>query len=342
MPRTKGIPSYGLHRPTGQARVRIGGQDHYLGPHGSDESRRKYETLVRKVLSDRAAAELKVRVEIASDLTINELLAAYLEHARGYYVKGGRPTTEYGIITATLRLLKERHGFELVTAFGPLKLLALRDRWAADGIVRRQVNHRIERVRRMFSWGVARQLVPPSILEALRTVEGLKKGRCAAKEGRKVVPVPDQHIDAVLPHVPRQVAAMIQLQRHSAMRPEEATIMRTIDLDTTGDTWVYRPHHHKTEHAEKDRVVYLGPKAIEILKPWLRPDPTEYLFQPREAMAERAVERRKARKTRVQPSQQNRKLRRPRKRPGDHYTTGSYRQAIGKGCDRAFPHPTLA
>jgi hypothetical protein len=32
MPRTKGIPAYGLHKPTGQARVRIDGRDVYLGP----------------------------------------------------------------------------------------------------------------------------------------------------------------------------------------------------------------------------------------------------------------------------------------------------------------------
>jgi hypothetical protein len=40
-----------------------------------------------------------------------------------------------------------------------LKLIGLRDEWAAKGIVRNQVNHRMERVRRMFKWGVSRQLV---------------------------------------------------------------------------------------------------------------------------------------------------------------------------------------
>jgi hypothetical protein len=41
MPRTKGILSYGLHKATGQDRVRINGKDEYLGPHGSEESKRK-------------------------------------------------------------------------------------------------------------------------------------------------------------------------------------------------------------------------------------------------------------------------------------------------------------
>jgi integrase len=335
VPRSKGIPSYCLHRPTGQARVRIDGRDVYLGTHGSDKSKRKYEEVVRKLISDRAADELKARVEVASDLTIHELVASYLKFARTYYVKDGRQTTEYGVITATLKLLKERHGFELVTEFGPLKLLALRDQWAADGIVRRQVNHRMERVRRMFSWGVSRQLVPPDTLEALKRVEGLRKGHCAATEGRKVQPVSEADVNAVLPHLNRQVRAMVELQRHSAMRPMEVTLMRGADLDTTGDVWVYRPHRHKVEHHDQDRVVHLGPKAIEVLRPWLRPDPSEYVFSPMEAMAEFADERRRARKTRVQPSQQHRKVKRPRKQPGERYTTGSYRQAIFKACDKA-------
>ena len=36
----------------------------------------------------------------------------------------------------------------------------------------------------------------------------------------------------------------------------------------------------------------------------------------------------------------NRK-RKPNRQPGDRYTTASYRRAIHRGCDKAFPHPTL-
>ncbi len=341
MARRKGIPSYGHHRPTGQARVRIDGKDHYLGLYGSEESRQAYERLVRKLIADRAAVELKARVEIASDLAIHELIASYLEFAKGYYVKHGRETTEYGVIATTLRLLKHRHGDELVSTFGPLKLLALRDQWADDGIVRKQCNHRMERVRRMFTWAVSRQLVATSVLEALKTVEGLRKGRTHAVEGRTVMPVADAHVDAVQPHVSRQVWTMIRLQRLAGMRPEEVTLMRTIDIDASGDVWAYRPRYHKTEHHDQDRVVYLGPQAIEIVRPWLRLNLEEYLFQPAEAMAELAVKRRAARKTKVQPSQQSRRAQRPKKRPGDRYSTGSYRQAIHAACDRAFPHPDL-
>jgi integrase len=279
--------------------------------------------------------ELESRVQIAGDLTINELLMSYLQHAKTHYVKGGVQTSEFSVITTTLRILRERHGHELATSFGPLKLLALRDQWATDGITRAQVNKRMERVRRMFRWAVSRQLVPVDVLTALKTVEGLQRGRCAAKEGRKVRPVPDEHIDATLPFLNRQIRAMVQLQRLSGMRPQEVCLMKAIDIDASGKTWVYTPSAHKTEHHDRDRVIYIGPRAQEILRPWLRLNVGEFLFSPRRRMEELAAERRQARKTRVQPSQQDRRKQRPRKQPGERYTTGSYRQAIDKACDRA-------
>jgi len=61
VPHPKAIPSYRLHKATGQARVIIDGHHHYLGAYGSDESKAKYEELVRKVISDRATAEMQAR-----------------------------------------------------------------------------------------------------------------------------------------------------------------------------------------------------------------------------------------------------------------------------------------
>jgi len=43
----KKTPSYLLHKPSGQARVRIAGKDIYLGVYGSAESRQRYGEIVR-------------------------------------------------------------------------------------------------------------------------------------------------------------------------------------------------------------------------------------------------------------------------------------------------------
>ena len=39
-------PACTLHKPTGEARVRIDGRDHYLGVYGSRESRLRYDDLI--------------------------------------------------------------------------------------------------------------------------------------------------------------------------------------------------------------------------------------------------------------------------------------------------------
>ena len=43
---TKRIPAYLFYKCTGQARVRIDGRDHYLGPYRSSLSRDRYEDLI--------------------------------------------------------------------------------------------------------------------------------------------------------------------------------------------------------------------------------------------------------------------------------------------------------
>jgi hypothetical protein len=59
--RHKAIPDYLLHRPSGQARVRINGRDHYLGLYDSAESKAKYQELVKRTLADRVKAEMDVQ-----------------------------------------------------------------------------------------------------------------------------------------------------------------------------------------------------------------------------------------------------------------------------------------
>jgi hypothetical protein len=56
-----------------------------------------------------------------------------------------------------------------------------------------------------------------------------------------------------------------------------------------------------------------GPKARAILVPWLRPElASSDLFSLPDAVAERRVALRAARKTKVQPSRQDRRMNRPK------------------------------
>src|SRR5690242_20543256 len=51
--RSSRIPSYRLHKPSGQAVVTLAGKDHYLGLHGTPQSRAAYDRLITEYLSTR-------------------------------------------------------------------------------------------------------------------------------------------------------------------------------------------------------------------------------------------------------------------------------------------------
>ena len=82
-------PSYRLHKPTGQAVVRIDGRDCYLGRHGTEASRARYDRLISEWLAN--GRRLPDPMQPGSGLTINELIVAYHRCTEGYYRKNNKP-----------------------------------------------------------------------------------------------------------------------------------------------------------------------------------------------------------------------------------------------------------
>ena len=189
----------------------------------------------------------------------------------------------------------------------------------------------------MFRWATENELVPTGVYHGLTAVAGLAKGRCEAKDPEPIEPVADEHVDAIRPHVSRQVWSMVQLQRFTGMRPGEVVAMRGCDLDTHGTLWIYAPSSHKTEHRGRRRTIELGPKAQHLLTPFLRPNVSDHLFSPADAEIVRRAEQRRRRKSKVQPSRRDRSKRNAKRKPHYRYTVASYRRAIARGCEKAFP-----
>ena len=103
---------------------------------------------------------------------------------------------------------------------------------------------------------------------------------------------------------------------------------------------MYTPGGHKTEHHGRERRIFLGPRARQVLRPWLRDDPAAYLFSPREAMEERWAEQRRNRKTPLTPSASARPRKpNPKRVLRDYYSPRAYHHAIGYGCRRAGVPP---
>ena len=71
---------------------------------------------------------------------------------------------------------------------------------------------------------------------------------------------------------------MVELQGLTDCRPGEIIVMRAIDLTMTGPVWAYRPASHKNKHRGFDRQIFLGPRAQEIIKPFLTTNLGAYLF----------------------------------------------------------------
>jgi integrase len=186
----------------------------------------------------------------------------------------------------------------------------------ADGHCRSSINKNMGRVRRMFRWAIENELCPPSILTALEAVQGLQQGRTEAVEGEPVKPVPIAHVEAIEPHVSRPIWAMVQLQLFTGMRPGEVLIMRGCDLNMTGKVWEYVPQSHKTEHHGKQRIIFLGPKAQAVIRPFLKTDLQAYLFSPRDVRGEP-----------IEGCQ---------RQPGECYNRDAYRNAIKRGFAKAM------
>jgi integrase len=331
-------PSYRLHKPSGRAVVTIDGRDYYLGVHGSNESWAEYDRIIAEWLANGRRVS-NAPVQAASDLSVNELLLAYLEFAEGYYRKRGVMTREVENIRLSIRPLRRLYGDTAAASFGPLALKSVRKCMIDSGLCRNEVNKRIGRIVRVFKWSVENELVLPAVHHGLSAVSGLRRGRAEVRESKPVKPVPIAHVAAVRPFVSRQVWAMIELQSLTGMRPGEVCSMRSGDLETSATVWFYRPDSHKMEHRGRDRVIVLGPRAQEVIRPWLRSESELALFSPREATEERRAEARRRRKTKVQPSQECRAKRKPRRGAGMCYTPMTYRNAVAYGCTRAnVPH----
>jgi integrase len=328
-------PKYRKHKATGQAVVTLSGRDVYLGRYGTKASRAEYDRLIATWL-----ANGRRLVNLDDGLTVNEVVFDFWTYAEKYYRHpDGRPTGEIHNFKSCLKAVRRLYGDLPANEFGPMNLRIVRDHMISLGWVRKSINLHLSRIKHVFRWAGEHGLVKPTVFHGLLCVSGLRAGRTEAKESKPVRPVSEAFIDAVRSFVSRPVEALIDLQLLTGARPGEVCIMRACDLDMTGRIWVFRPESHKTQHHGHQREIYLGPKAQEIIKPFLKTNLQAYLFSPQDARDDRFRAMRDKRQSKVQPSQINRKKKKPKKLPGDHYDVTAYRHAISYACDRAFPLP---
>jgi integrase len=338
--RRKPTPSYLPHKQSGRARavwtdpLGVRHQKLLPGPFDSPESRTAFARFQLELETSPAAAVID-----PNGVTVAEVLAAYLVHAERYYTDAaGNLTSEVTSVKRSIKPVRELYAATPAAGFGPRALAAVRQHMIGLGWCRSLVNKRIDRVKRAFRWAVAEELVPAATYEALRTLPGLRRGRTDARESDPVRPVPDDVLAATLPHLPAHVRVMVELMRHTGMRPAEVCGMTLNQIDRTGPVWTYRPRHHKTAHHGKGRSIPLGPNAVTILTNFLAGrslTPDAPVFSPWAAREERFRDLREKRTSPVQPSQQDRRKAKPARVPGERYTTHAITHAVAVAAKKA-------
>ncbi len=324
-------PKLRHHKATKQGYVVLNGRHIYLGRFDHPSTAERYH----RVIAEWIANHRQLAVE-ADDITVTEIVSQYWSHVGVYYVDPrGQPTSSRENIRRALKPVNALYGSARAVAFGPKSLRAVRQTWIDAGLARKTVNSYTAEVKRLFKWAASHELVPASSYQALLTLDGLRRGRSDARETDPITSVSPKDIAAVLPHVSRQLAALIQLQVLTGARSGELLHLRPLDFDMTGAVWTVRLDHHKTSYRGRERVLYFGPRAQRVLQEFLADRPLHaYLFSPREAESERYATAELHRRPNQLPN--------PRKTTrtlGDSYSVDSYRRAIEYACTKAKIDP---
>jgi len=280
------------------------------GSYGSVESRQAYAKFIAAIAREPAQTPLE-----GPDSTITDLCQRFLDHALLYYQpRPGRPATEYEHFRIIAKVLLFYCPDLEIGDFGPRALKEVRQlmitgRWTCPPRpwARTTINRQIGRLKRMLRWGVAEELVPPTVLQACEAVAPLRKGRSEAGESPPIQPVDLAHVRAVLPYVSSVIAAMIRLQMATGMRSQNVCGITPGQVDRSEEVWVYKPIVHKTDYANRQLIVFLGSRAQEALRPFLLRSDDAHCFSPQESAGHGR----------------------------DHYDTTSYRQAVRYGIAKA-------
>jgi integrase len=309
------LPAMRHHRRSGNARVRIAGIEHWLGPWGTADSRLRYDELIAawiasgrksveaaKPAPSPAPAPVEVELPTSADVTVGELARAWIaaiERERGGAHK--RASTWNGAIAAA-RALRPVAAMP-AKDFGPRAIQDVRRRLVDTPILRkrrlpdgtetteaiprsrRYVNDTVGRIRQLFNWAVGLELIPPERAYALSRVRALPLGQ--GRETDRRTEVTAEVVNATLPHLTDEVRALVLFIRWTGCRPSEAARLRLCDVhDRDRPIWRYRPPMHKTAHRGQFRDVPIGPQARAILEAHaVGRAGDDYVFDPRRSLA---------------------------------------------------------
>jgi integrase len=293
VPRKAQWPPIVRRHATGQAVCRIRGKDHYLGAYGSPEAKAAYARLLVEQ-ADRPEPTPTARTGPAV-VSVSSVVARWLADEAPRYPAGSREPRAYRTALAALVRLYGPLPADQFDAgcLGRLQASLASGDWLSDqerttrprsqrsGMVATVVNRHIVRVRTVWKWAERTGLVPRGSHAHLSSLPGLRANDARVRHSQAHRPATFDEVRAVVRQLAPVGRAMLLLQWWSGMRSGEVRTMRSGQVDTSGDVWLYRLASHKNAWRGQSRVVALGPKCKALLAPWLEGrQPTDYLFPP--------------------------------------------------------------
>jgi integrase len=268
MPRPRNvIPRFSVDK-NGRAFTKVDGRFISLGRADDPGSKVRYGELLQRLAQGLPPVPDAKPAAAPAGLTVNELALAFLLHAKDEYLdhRTGKPSAEVDCYKSALRPVRELFGLTQAVAFGPNALRSVRERYIEAGWSRGFINKAVSRVRHVWRWAVARELLPAESLASLKALEPLKAGKSAARETKRRTAIPEAHIAAVRPFLSKQCRDLLDLLEATGARPSELLGLRPSMIDRTGPVWVARLEDHKNAHRGLERTLAFGPKAQAILQ----------------------------------------------------------------------------
>ena len=201
-------------------------------------------------------------------------------------------------IRLVTRLLLRLYGDTPADEFGPMQHKTLRAKLGTEGRRSRQyINKCMRYFLRMLKWCTGEGILAPSVLAVIREIDSLRIGDTEAHETEPVDEVSQTTVESTLPHLPPVVRDMVILQQLLGCRPGEICRFTPGMVDRSREVWEISLAKHKTAHHGHKRVIYVGPKAQAILRPYLDRATGAYCFSPAEAVEQRRAAAAAARAT---------------------------------------------
>jgi integrase len=285
---------YRKHSTRNKAFVQVNKKVVYLpGTYNSAESLAAYRDMLRQHTDQSPGVR-----------TVQDLCVAYLDFCLVHY-QNDKSHGQYYVVRQYARKLVEKFGLMPVGQFGPKKLREFALSVAKEGLARSSVNRAIRLTKKMFRWGVAQEMVDPSVHHALSAVSPMRLGE--VRDTEPIQPAKWRDVRVVIRSANSMLSTMIKMQWLIGCRPGELCKMQVSELKMDVSPWEWTPAKHKNKWRGKRLVYFLSPLAQRILAEWLDGAIEGYVFSPK----------------------------RRGQRFGLVYSPGRYRDAVANACKKA-------